>query len=436
MKNIKNIFLKISLVRRFQNIDIKEPSIEEATEILKGVQKHYEEFHGVHYQKGVMEYAVELSNKYINERFLPDKAIDLIDEAGAYRVLHPEEKKVQIVDKKLMEEVLSKTVNIPKETVETQEVKKLAMLERKLKEKVFGQEEAVIQLSNAVKFSKAGLKEENKPISNLLFVGPTGVGKTEMVRALADILGIHLIRFDMSEYAEKHTVAKLIGSPAGYVGYEEGGILTETIRKHPHSVLLLDEMEKAHPDVFNVLLQVMDYATLTDNQGRKADFRNVIIIMTSNAGADKAGKAPLGFTKGELNEGAISDAVNRTFSPEFRNRLDRIIIFNPINEEMAEQIVQKQIKLLQEKLIEKEIILSLSIEGKNYLKEKGLSREYGARQIQRVINTELKPLLVDEILFGKLKKGGHCEVDYKEGKMVLKVKKKENDLAGQKKSSS
>ncbi len=425
-----------SLVRRFQNIDIKEPSIEEATEILKGVQKHYEEFHGVHYQKGVMEYAVELSNKYINERFLPDKAIDLIDEAGAYRVLHPEEKKVQIVDKKLMEEVLSKTVNIPKETVETQEVKKLAMLERKLKEKVFGQEEAVIQLSNAVKFSKAGLKEENKPISNLLFVGPTGVGKTEMVRALADILGIHLIRFDMSEYAEKHTVAKLIGSPAGYVGYEEGGILTETIRKHPHSVLLLDEMEKAHPDVFNVLLQVMDYATLTDNQGRKADFRNVIIIMTSNAGADKAGKAPLGFTKGELNEGAISDAVNRTFSPEFRNRLDRIIIFNPINEEMAEQIVQKQIKLLQEKLIEKEIILSLSIEGKNYLKEKGLSREYGARQIQRVINTELKPLLVDEILFGKLKKGGHCEVDYKEGKMVLKVKKKENDLAGQKKSSS
>ena len=425
-----------SLVRRFQNIDIKEPSIEEATEILKGVQKHYEEFHGVHYQKGVMEYAVELSNKYINERFLPDKAIDLIDEAGAYRVLHPEEKKVQIVDKKLMEEVLSKTVNIPKETVETQEVKKLAMLEKKLKEKVFGQEEAVIQLSNAVKFSKAGLKEENKPISNLLFVGPTGVGKTEMVRALADILGIHLIRFDMSEYAEKHTVAKLIGSPAGYVGYEEGGILTETIRKHPHSVLLLDEMEKAHSDVFNVLLQVMDYATLTDNQGRKADFRNVIIIMTSNAGADKAGKAPLGFTKGELNEGAISDAVNRTFSPEFRNRLDRIIIFNPINEEMAEQIVQKQIKLLQEKLIEKEIILSLSIEGKNYLKEKGLSREYGARQIQRVINTELKPLLVDEILFGKLKKGGHCEVDYKEGKMVLKVKKKENDLAGQKKSSS
>lgn len=322
-----------------------------------------------------MEYAVELSNKYINERFLPDKAIDLIDEAGAYRVLHPEEKKVQIVDKKLMEEVLSKTVNIPKETVETQEVKKLAMLEKKLKEKVFGQEEAVIQLSNAVKFSKAGLKEENKPISNLLFVGPTGVGKTEMVRALADILGIHLIRFDMSEYAEKHTVAKLIGSPAGYVGYEEGGILTETIRKHPHSVLLLDEMEKAHSDVFNVLLQVMDYATLTDNQGRKADFRNVIIIMTSNAGADKAGKAPLGFTKGELNEGAISDAVNRTFSPEFRNRLDRIIIFNPINEEMAEQIVQKQIKLLQEKLIEKEIILSLSIEGKNYLKEKGLSRE-------------------------------------------------------------
>lgn len=424
-----------SLVRRFQNIDVKEPSIKEATEILKGVQKYYEQFHGVHYQKGVMEYAVELSDKYINERFLPDKAIDLIDEAGAYRVLHPEEKKIQTVDKKLVEEVLSKTMNIPKETVEKEEVEKLAVLEEKLKEKVFGQEEAVAQLSNAVKFSKAGLKEENKPISNLLFVGPTGVGKTEMVKTLADILGIHLIRFDMSEYAEKHTIAKLIGSPAGYVGYEEGGLLTEMVRKHPHAVLLLDEMEKAHPDVFNVLLQVMDYATLTDNQGRKTDFRNVILIMTSNAGADKAGKAALGFTGEERNEGAITDAVNRTFSPEFRNRLDRIIVFNPIDEKMAEQIVQKQINLLQEKMSEKEIVLSLSIEAKKYLKKKGLSREYGARQIQRVINTELKPLLVDEILFGKLKKGGICKIDYKGEKIIIEIEKTEKKKGGKKHES-
>lgn len=409
-----------SLVRRFQTIDIKEPSIEETIKILNGLKPYYEEFHQVKYQEGVIDHAVTLSAKYMNEKYLPDKAIDLMDEAGAYRILHKEKKQVQTVDKKLIEEVISKICNIPKQTVETEEVKKLGQLEKRLNETVFGQEEAVSQLANAVKFSKAGLREENKPVSSLLFVGPTGVGKTEMAKALSEILGISLIRFDMSEYAEKHTVAKLIGSPAGYVGYEEGGLLTESVRKHPHCILLLDEMEKAHPDIFNVLLQVMDYATLTDNQGRKADFRNVILLMTSNAGATKAGKAAIGFGGMELNEGAITDEVKKVFSPEFRNRLDRIILFHPINENMAAQIVEKQLKQLARQLKEKKVTLKLSKACKEYLKTKGLSREYGAREIQRIINTELKPLLVDEILFGRLKKGGNCVLDFENENIYIK----------------
>lgn len=284
-----------SLVRRFQNIDIKEPTVEETVEILNGLKPYYEKFHHVRYQKGTMEHAASLSEQYINERYLPDKAIDLIDEAGAYLELHPKNKKIQVVDKKLVEEVLAKICRIPKQTVETEERQKLARLERELKGRVFGQEAAVDQLTNAIKLSKAGLSEENKPVGSLLFVGPTGVGKTELAKSVAEVLGIRLVRFDMSEYAEKHTVAKLIGSPAGYVGYEEGGLLTEAIRKNPHCVLLLDEIEKAHSDIYNILLQIMDYATLTDNQGRKADFRSVILIMTSNAGAEKADRASIGF---------------------------------------------------------------------------------------------------------------------------------------------
>ena len=291
-----------SLVRRFQNIDIKEPTVEETVEILNGLKPYYEKFHHVRYQKGTMEHAASLSEQYINERYLPDKAIDLIDEAGAYLELHPKNKKIQVVDKKLVEEVLAKICRIPKQTVETEERQKLARLERELKGRVFGQEAAVDQLTNAIKLSKAGLSEENKPVGSLLFVGPTGVGKTELAKSVAEVLGIRLVRFDMSEYAEKHTVAKLIGSPAGYVGYEEGGLLTEAIRKNPHCVLLLDEIEKAHSDIYNILLQIMDYATLTDNQGRKADFRSVILIMTSNAGAEKADRASIGFGGRQLNE--------------------------------------------------------------------------------------------------------------------------------------
>ena len=409
------------MVRRFQNIEIREPSAEEAIHILKGLQPYYENWHHVIYQKGCIEHAVYLSSRYVNERFLPDKAIDLIDEAGAYRVMHPENKKRQMVDKKLIEEVLSKTCQIPKQTIETEEVKKLSCLEKDLKEQVFGQEEAVEELTSAVKFSKAGLREADKPVASLLFVGPTGVGKTELARTLADVLGIELVRFDMSEYAEKHTVAKLIGSPAGYVGYEEGGLLTEMIRKKPHSVLLLDEIEKAHPDIFNVLLQVMDYATLTDNQGQKADFRNVVLIMTSNAGAREAGKMTLGFGGETLNEGAIEEEVKHVFSPEFRNRLDRIIVFHPVNEKMAVQIAGKKIKVLQEQLEPKKVELQITKKAKDYLASKGLSREYGAREIQRVIDTEIKSLLVDEILFGKLKKGGKCTVDCEEEKIHIKI---------------
>ena len=407
-----------SLVRRFQNIDIKEPTVEETVEILNGLKPYYEKFHHVRYQKGTMEHAASLSEQYINERYLPDKAIDLIDEAGAYLELHPKNKKIQVVDKKLVEEVLAKICRIPKQTVETEERQKLARLERELKGRVFGQEAAVDQLTNAIKLSKAGLSEENKPVGSLLFVGPTGVGKTELAKSVAEVLGIGLVRFDMSEYAEKHTVAKLIGSPAGYVGYEEGGLLTEAIRKNPHCVLLLDEIEKAHSDIYNILLQIMDYATLTDNQGRKADFRSVILIMTSNAGAEKADRASIGFGGRQLNEEGITDEVKRVFRPEFRNRLDRIIIFRPLDAAMADRIVGKEFGNLARKAAEKNVELTLSRACRKYLAAKGVSREYGAREIKRIIGQEIKPLLVDEMLFGRLKKGGSCEIDY-DGKRVV-----------------
>lgn len=411
-----------SLLRRFQKIDILEPSVSETIEILNGLKKYYEDYHHVKYSKNTIEYAVTLSDKYINDRALPDKAIDLIDEAGAYRVMHPLNKKVQTVDKKLIEEVLSKTCNIPKETVESDEIKKIALLDKKLKAKVFGQDDAINEVVNAVKLSRAGLNEDNKPIASLLFVGPTGVGKTEIARTLAEILDVKLIRFDMSEYMEKHSVAKLIGSPAGYVGYEEGGLLTDEVRKNPHSVLLLDEIEKAHTDVFNILLQVMDYATLTDNKGKKTDFRNCIVIMTSNAGASKLNKSLIGFGERILNEDTINESVKNTFSPEFRNRLSKIVVFKSLDDEMCKKIVDKNIKLLKEKLIKKDISLSLTKSCTNYLIEKGISKEYGAREIARIIDREIKPVLVNEILFGKLKKGGKCSVDYIDKEIKLKIK--------------
>lgn len=426
-----------SLVRRFQNVEIREPSVEDTVQILTGLKKHYESFHGVRYGKGVLEYAVRMSARYINERYLPDKAIDLIDEAGSYRRLHPLEQKTQTVSKALIDEILSKTCQIPKQVVESDEVEKLGTLEKRLSGHVFGQNEAVSQVVNAVKFSRAGLLEAGKPLASLLFVGPTGVGKTEIARSLAKELGIKLIRFDMSEYEEKHAVAKLIGAPAGYVGYEEGGLLTEEVRKNPHAVLLLDEIEKAHPDIYNILLQVMDYATLTDNQGRKADFRNVILIMTSNAGASRVGKTEIGFGDRSVKADVILEEVKKTFQPEFRNRLNRIVVFNPMDEAMAARVAEKKLSELSAMLQQKKVEFTASQEAKTLLAKKGTSKEYGAREMERIIGSEIKPLLVDEILFGSLKKGGACELCCEgESFRVHKVKKAETDAAGKKKKAS
>ena len=399
-----------SLVRRFQNIEIGEPGTEDAVRILEGLKENYESYHGVSYGDGVLEYAVEMSARYVNERYLPDKAIDLIDEAGAYLRLHPLTQETQEVSKGLIDEILSKTCHIPMQAVESDETEALATLEERLQGRVFGQEEAIAQAVNAVKFSRAGLLEEGRPLASLLFVGPTGVGKTEIAKSLAEELGIKLIRFDMSEYEEKHAVAKLIGAPAGYVGYEEGGLLTEEIRKSPHAVLLLDEIEKAHPDIYNVLLQVMDYATLTDNQGRKADFRNVILIMTSNAGASRMGKHGIGFVEQDVQKDVIMEEVKRIFQAEFRNRLNRIVVFRGMDDKMAERIVDKKLRELQAMLLAKKVELSADEGARRLIKEKGISAEYGAREIERVIGSGVKPLLVDELLFGRLKEGGRCRL--------------------------
>lgn len=405
-----------SLARRFQNVEIAEPGEDEAAEILLGLKTRYEEYHGVSYQNGVIEYMVHMSAKYINERFLPDKAIDLMDEAGAYRKLHPLAQKRQTVGKDVVDEILSKICRIPRQTVESSETRKLALLEKRLASQVFGQDEAVKEVANAIKFSRAGLLDPGKPLASFLFVGPTGVGKTEIARTLAKELGIRLLRFDMSEYEEKHAVAKLIGAPAGYVGYEEGGLLTEAVRKNPHAVLLLDEIEKAHPDIYNILLQVMDYATLTDNQGRKADFRNVILIMTSNAGAGRMTKPGLGFSgssEEETRNGdeAVLDEVKRVFQPEFRNRLNRIVVFHSIGKKTARAVAGKKLLELGALLVSRQVEFSYTRKALELLAEKGVSREYGARELGRVIDREIKPLLVDRLLFGSLKKGGTCRLD-------------------------
>lgn len=410
-----------SLVRRFQNVEIRETGEAETVEILRGLKPRYEAFHGVKYGKGVLEYAVTMSSRYMTERYLPDKAIDLIDEAGSFRKLHPLPQKSQTVGKTLLDDILSKTCRIPKRVVESGELKKLATLEKRLAAQVFGQNEAMGQVVNAVKFSRAGLLQQDKPLASLLFVGPTGVGKTEIAKCLAKELGVALIRFDMSEYEEKHSVAKLIGSPAGYVGYEEGGLLTEAVRKHPHAVLLLDEIEKAHPDIFNILLQVMDYATLTDNQGRKADFRNILLIMTSNAGVVQSGKPRIGFGDSDRTADAIAEEVKKTFQPEFRNRLSRIVIFNAMDGSMAKAVIGKKLKELEAMLQARRIRLTVTERARKLLQEKGISREYGAREVDRVIGSEIKTLFVDEILFGSLKNGGLCVLDAKQGHFTAKT---------------
>lgn len=412
-----------ALSRRFQTIEVKEPSINEAIKILDGLKKNYEEYHNVAYTDKAISDAVILSDKYINDKYLPDKAVDIIDEAGAYVHMNNGDNKERItIDENIIEEIISKVCSIPKQTVESSEINSLKYLESSLKENIFHQDKAIEEVVRCIKMSRAGLNEEDKPVASMLFVGPTGVGKTEIARCLSKKLGVELIRFDMSEYAEKHAAAKLIGSPPGYVGYEEGGLLTDVIRKTPHCVLLLDEIEKAHQDILNVLLQVMDYATLTDNKGRKADFRNAIIIMTSNAGARDIGKKLIGFGEREIQGEAIMDEVKKFFSPEFRNRLDKIVVFNKINDEMAMEVSRKQLNDFKEKLNSKNIKVNFTDKCIEFVAKTGTSQEFGAREISRVIGSKIKPLLVDEILFGKLSNGGECTIDIKEDEFILIIK--------------
>ena len=398
------------MVRRFQEIDIKEPSVDDAIKILKGLLPKYEEFHKVIYTDEAVDYAVRSSAKYISDRFLPDKAIDLIDEAGAYRELHPTGDAVQTVDKILVQQVLEKACKIDAAALKDNDTVSLESLYRRVSAKIFGQDEAVRQVVEAIEMSKAGLQDDGKPLASLLFVGPTGVGKTEVAKVLAKELGVSLVRFDMSEYTEKHAVAKLIGSPAGYVGYEDGGLLTDAIRKTPNCVLLLDEIEKAHSDIYNILLQVMDYAVLTDNKGQKADFRNVVLIMTSNAGAQYASRASIGFS-GHVSRGeAMLSQVKKTFKPEFLNRLSATVVFNDMDKAMARKILDKKLGELKEKLSKRHVTMTMDDDAVDFLMGKGFTPEYGAREMDRVIARELKPLLMREILFGRLTNGGTVKI--------------------------
>ena len=412
------------LVRRFQQIDILEPSIEETIHIVEGLKKKYEEFHGVTYQPDVIPYAIKASVRYISDRFLPDKAIDLVDEAGAYREIHPIPSGEQIVDKTLITDVLARICKVDALAMKEEDTTSLETLHARISAKIYGQEEAVRQVVEAVQMSKAGLLDENKPLASLLFVGPTGVGKTEVAKVLASELGISLQRFDMSEYTEKHTVAKLIGSPAGYVGYEDGGLLTDAIRKTPNCVLLLDEIEKAHPDVFNILLQVMDYAVLTDNKGRKADCRHVVLIMTSNAGAQFARQASIGFSSQITAGEAMLKQVKKTFKPEFINRLSATVVFHDMSQEMASLILDKKLGELSSKLAARQIEMELSPEARNWLLQRGFLPEYGAREMDRVIASHLKPLLMREILFGSLKSGGKTCIQVDKDQLVLQLSTK------------
>nr|WP_285947676.1 AAA family ATPase [Bacteroides intestinalis] len=412
------------LVRRFQQIDIHEPSIEETIHIVEGLKEKYEEFHGVTYQPDVIPYAVKASVRYISDRFLPDKAIDLVDEAGAYREIHPIPSGEQVVDKTLITDVLARICKVDALAMKEEDTTSLETLHARISAKIYGQEEAVRQVVEAVQMSKAGLLDENKPLASLLFVGPTGVGKTEVAKVLASELGISLQRFDMSEYTEKHTVAKLIGSPAGYVGYEDGGLLTDAIRKTPNCVLLLDEIEKAHPDVFNILLQVMDYAVLTDNKGRKADCRHVVLIMTSNAGAQFARQASIGFSSQITAGEAMLKQVKKTFKPEFINRLSATVVFHDMSRKMASLILDKKLGELSSKLASRQIEMELSPEARNWLLQRGFLPEYGAREMDRVIASHLKPLLMREILFGSLKSGGKTCIQVDKDQLVLQLSTK------------
>lgn len=407
------------IVRRFQQIDIKEPSVDEAIKILEGLQHKYNIYHGVTYRKDALEYAVRASDKYISNRFLPDKAIDLMDEAGAYLEVHPANRQRSYVTKAVIQQILTKVCKIDAAAIKDEDNSALASLRQRMLDKIYGQDTAVDKVVEAVMMAKAGLIDDDKPMASLLFVGPTGVGKTEVARVLARELGIELVRFDMSEYTEKHAVAKLIGSPAGYVGYEDGGQLTDAIRKTPNCVLLLDEIEKAHSDIYNILLQVMDYARLTDNKGQKADFRNVILIMTSNAGAQYASQANIGFA-GNVSRGqAMLAQVKKTFRPEFINRLSDTVVFHDMDRHMAELILDKKLAQLADKLSAKGVSIELTPQAREHLLKWGFTKEYGAREMDRVIGNRLKPVLMKALLFGKLKKGGKAVVKLEGKELVI-----------------
>ena len=410
-----------SITRRFQQIDIKEPSEEETIKILEGLQYKYNKYHGVTYRKDALEYAVRASAKYISNRCLPDKAIDLIDEAGAYLEVHPVEyRQRSYVTKAIIQQILTKVCKIDAAAIKDENNDSLATLRQRILDKIYGQDKAVDKVVEAVMMAKAGLVDDDKPLASLLFVGPTGVGKTEVAKQLAKELGIELVRLDMSEYTEKHTVAKLIGSPAGYVGYEDGGLLTDAIRKTPNCVLLLDEIEKAHSDIYNILLQVMDYARLTDNKGQKADFRNVILIMTSNAGAQYASQANVGFNSNVSRGEAMLTQVKKTFKPEFINRLSDTVVFNDMDKHMAELILAKKLRQLDAKLAAKGVSVTLTDAAREKILEWGFTKEYGAREMDRVIGNRLKPILMKALLFGKLKKGGQGIVDFDGKELIIK----------------
>ena len=409
-----------ALARRFQKIDVREPSIPETVKILEGLKPHFELHHHIKYTHSALKAAAELSSRYISDRFLPDKAIDVVDEAGAYQRLLSPNKRRKIVGVKEVEQIIAKMARIPSKSVSSSDKTLLQNLEHDLKQKVYGQDKAIHALASAVKTGRSGLSDPEKPVGCFLFAGPTGVGKTEITRQLAKTMGVELIRFDMSEYMESHTVSRLIGAPPGYVGYDHGGLLTEAVNKTPHSIVLLDEIEKAHPDVFNLLLQVMDHGTLTDTNGRKADFRHVILVMTTNAGAQQMNRTSMGFTEQDhLTDGM--DSLKKMFTPEFRNRLDTIIQFEALSPEVVDRVVSKFIDELQVRLAEKSVELTIDNEAKKWLAQHGYDKKMGARPMSRIIQEELKKPLADELLFGKLSEGGSVHVVVENDKICLKV---------------
>ncbi len=410
-----------ALARRFQKIEVHEPTVEETVRILRGLKTAYEDHHGVVYSKKSIRAAVELAAKHINDRRLPDKAIDVLDEAGAADRMRPDEERRHRVLARDMERVVARMAKIPERTVSADDQMALANLEPELRKVIYGQDSAIGAIASAIKLSRSGLGSPEKPIGSFLFSGPTGVGKTELAKQLARILGVEFLRFDMTEYQEKHTVSRLIGAPPGYVGFDQGGLLTDAIRRTPYAVLLLDEIEKAHGDIYNILLQVMDHATLTDNTGRKADFRHIVIIMTTNAGAHELSSRSVGFSQGEPSRGSARSAIEKTFSPEFRNRLDAWVAFDSLPPEVIGKVVDKLVKELAEQLAPKKVTLELSPAGRAWLSEHGFDRLMGARPMSRLIQNEVKKPLAEKILFGDLREGGHVVVGSEDGQLHLTV---------------